>query len=281
MKYILLTVTLFYITNCSNKNKTMRGYDVELFKNTKAWDLSQAIDKEDTIKLKELLKKIPKKDIDFKESTYGQSLLNFAVYSYKYNSVKILTEYGADPNLPDTYSGTTAFIEACNITDDDRYFKLLLKHGGNPNYVNKNKKPTHLRTPLIAASKNLEYIKILINNGADPNFRYENGNQSQSLLKYSFYSNNIDIIKYLIIDIKVDCKKPLMKNIENEDLYVTHFLRNLNYTLDSKEYLKKMEIVNYLKKEGIDYFKSPIPETTIELAKQNYPNTWKEYLDKY
>lgn len=281
MKYILLTFTFFSIVNCSNKNKTIRGYDVELFKNTIAWDLAQAIDKEDTIKLKELLNKTPKKDIDFQESTYGQSLLNFAVYAYKYNSVKILTEYGANPNLPDTYSGTTAFIEACNITDDDRYFKLLLKHGGDPNYVNKNAKPTHLRTPLIAASKNLEYIKILIEEGADPNYQYIYKNQSQSLLEYSFYSNNINIIKYLIIDLKVDCKKPLMKNIDGKNLYVTDFLRDLNYTLDSKEYQKKMEIVDYLKKEGIDYFKCPIPETTIELAKRNYPNSWQEYLDKY
>jgi hypothetical protein len=278
---MFLTFTFFSIVNCSNKNKTMRGYDVELFKNTIAWDLAQAIDKEDTIKLKELLKKTPKKEIDFQESTYGQTLLNFAVYSYKYNSVRILTEYGADPNLPDTYSGTTPFIEACNITDDDRYFKLLLEHGGNPNYVNKIKKPTHLRTPLIAASKNLGYIKVLISNGADPNFHYVYKNQRQSLLEYAFYSDNIDIVKYLIVDLKVDCKKPLMKNIENEDLYVTHFLRDLNYTLDSKEYQKKMEIVNYLKKEGIDYFKSPIPELTIELAKRKYPNSWQEYLDNY
>jgi hypothetical protein len=75
--------------------------------------------------------------------------------------------------------------------------------------------------------------------------------------------------------------KPLIKTIEDKNLYVADFLRDLNYTLDSKEYLKKMEIVNYLKNEGIDYFKSPIPETTIELAKRNYPNSWQEYLDKY
>jgi ribose 5-phosphate isomerase RpiB len=46
------------------------------------------------------------------------------------------------------------------------------------------------------------------------------------------------------------------------------------YPLDSEGYKVKMEVVEYLKQKGLDYWKEPIPG-------QYYKNYEKAYLEKY
>jgi ankyrin repeat protein len=274
-KYILLILILI-LTNCSSLIEDQNNYlgnDVRLFKNTPVWEVAQAIHRMDTIEVKQLLNGDLRKYINFRENKFGFSLLYWSVYNSYYPAVKVLAELGADPNLK-SYDSTSAFIQSANHHENTDYLKILLKYGGNVNAVADIDAPEHLRTPLIAAAKSLDNVKLLIKAGANPNYVYHYGGVIQSALVYAFFSDNIDIIKYLIIDVGVNCKHATGVTINGDSLYVTDNLRTLPYPLNSEEYKKKMEVVDYLSKQGLDYNKSPIPEHYYKL----YSN---DYLSKY
>ncbi len=276
MKNLLIIFTVFTFSKCTPSKQGSNNYlgnDVRLFENTPAWEVAKAIEKNDTSKVRKLLLNKPKDLIDYQESKFGQSLLNWAVYSSHYSSVVVLAELGANPNLKANDS-TTAFIQAANHRETSNYLKVLLNHGGDVNSVANTSAPQHLRTPLIAAAKSLDNIKLLIKAGADPNYTYRENNKIQNVLIYAFYSDNIDIIRYLIIEIGVNCKNATGVTLEGDSLYVNNDLRLLPYPLNSEEYKKKMEVVDFLEKQGINYWETPIPKHYLK----SYD---KEYLDKY
>ncbi len=126
---------------------------------------------------------------------------------------------------------------------------------------------------MAAAFKSLENVKFLIEVGADPNYVHT-AHGIQSALLYAFNSDNIDIIKYLIRDVGVDYKSATGVTIEGDSLYVVDELRRLPFPLGSKEYKKKMEVVNFLKENGMNYWEAPIPNHYY----RNYDST---YLEKY
>ncbi|WP_317324104.1 hypothetical protein, partial [Leyella lascolaii] len=47
------------------------------------------------------------------------------------------------------------------------------------------------------------------------------------------------------------------------------------------KYYRKRKLIKFLKTKGIDYNSVPIPDYIIDMAKEQYPSTWKEYLKKY
>lgn len=55
---------------------------------------------------------------------------------------------------------------------------------------------------------------------------------------------------------EIDLDKPDYSTFEVDILYK---LRKCVYPIGSKEYTDKMKVVNFLKKKGLDYWKSPIP----------------------
>lgn len=67
---------------------------------------------------------------------------------------------------------------------------------------------------------------------------------------------------------------PLIK--DNKELNILDFLRDSEFPLNSKEYKIKMEIVEFLKNKGLDYWKYPIPEKIKSRHKNDI-----EYLLKY
>lgn len=276
MKSIFVIIMAFTFSKCTSLRQGENNYlgnDVRLFENTPVWEVAQAIEKNDTTKVRNLLTSKYRAYIDYQERKFGQSLLNWSVYAGHYPSVKVLAEMGANPNLK-SYDSTSAFIQAANHHETVDYLKTLLLHGGDVNSVANIDGPQHLRTPLIAAAKSLENVKLLIDAGANPNYEYSSDGVVQSALVYAFYSDNIDIIKYLIIDVGVNCKNATGFTIEGDSLYVNNELRLLPYPIGSPEYKKKMEVVEFLKKQGIDYWKTPIPKHYYKLYD-------KEYLEKY
>jgi uncharacterized protein len=268
---------LSIMSKCSSQDNHYHGDDVRLFYNTPVWEAAKAIEKGDTIMAKKLLKNTPDSILNYKESKFGQSLLTWAAYSYHYSGVKMLAEMGANPNLKGNDS-TSAFMYACGNGDSSAYLKILLKYGGDVNAVANNNIYHHYRTPLMAAIKaqRLEYVKILINAGADPNYRYISKGIYDCALGDAFTANNLDILSYLIFEVGIDCKKPtgFDREFSGDSIYITNDLRNKDFPLDSKEYVQKMEIIDYLNKQGIFYKNAPIP-----FGFQNKYD--KEYLDKY
>jgi hypothetical protein len=258
----------------------LTGRDVRIFKDTPAWEAASAIHDNEPDKLKKILQGKPKSILNFREKHFGQSLLNWAVYRDNFNSAKVLVELGADPNLK-SYDSTSAFINAADKHDSSNFLRLLLSHGGNVNAVADIETPQRLRTPLMAASFNrLESVKLLIEAGADPNYihRSKRGNIGgeivQSALIYAFRGNKVDVVRYLIIDVGVDFNYVFNTTIDGKPLTILTFLRDMTFPLESDEYKMKMEVVEYLKSKGLDYFKEPIPQRYYKLYD-------KAYLEKY
>lgn len=255
------------------------GRDVRIFEDTPVWAVALAIRDNETAKVKQLLLGKPDSILNVREKYYGQSLLNWAVYRDNLNSVEILAELGADPNLKSNDS-TSAIIHAAN-KNETSYLKLLLEHGGDPNSVADINKPQDLRTPLMAASfKSLENVKLLIEAGTDPNFIYRSkrgnigGENIQSALIYAFRGNKIDIVRYLIIDVGVDFDYVFNTTIEGKSLTILTYLRQMTFPLESKEHEVKMEVVHFLRSRGLDYWKEPIPQ-------RFYKYYDSAYLEKY
>lgn len=65
-----------------------------------------------------------------------------------------------------------------------------------------------------------------------------------------------------------------MQRINGTNTYITDIMRDWLFDLNSKEYKAKMELANFLKKNGLDYWKTKIPEQYLD----EYP---KAYLEKY
>lgn len=304
---ILIIITFFTVTNCSikqnnsdankenmteeeqkivaktinnleeklgeNNEKNFRGDDLRLFEDSPVWELAKAVEKEDINKIKGLSEK-DSSLVSYQETRFGKNLLQWAVYTNRYQAAKALAEAGADPNLQ-SYNGTSAFIHAAEKSRTTDYLTLLLKYGGDVNAVARptDGKNQYLKTPLIAASgSNLETVKILVEAGADINF------YSEKLFRNAFHiastRDKIDVIKYLLIEKKADFKRPLHVRINGDSLYLTNLLRNMPFKLDSESYKTKMEVVEYLKERGMNYWETEIPSHFYK----KYP---KEYLDRY
>jgi len=262
------------------QEEKLTGRDVRIFKDTPVWKVALAVRDNDTAKVRKLLVGKPDALLNYREKYFGQSLLNWAVYRDSYNSAMVLAELGADPNLKANDS-TSAMTNAADKAETSDYVKLLLKHGGNPNAIADVDQPQRIRTPLIAAASNrLESVKLLIEAGADPNYIHRSkrgnigGENIQSALIAAFDGEKIDVVNYLINNIGVDYNYVFNTTLEGKPLTILTYLRDMPYPLDSEGYKIKMEVVQYLKEKGLDYWKEPIPE-------RYYKNYDKEYLEKY
>lgn len=276
MKNTLINILiLVLLSECSKGQNNMLGNDVNLYKGTKIWQLAKAVELENIAKIITICDK-EKALLQFQEPRFGQTILQWAVYTDHYYSAKVLLEMGADPNKQ-SYDGTSAFIHACNKNKVSDYAKLLLKYGANVNAVAKPDTAKagyvqQLKTPLVAAANsNIEIVMLLVEAGADINYI---GPQWQSALHEACNFDRIDVIKYLVIGKKADITKPLYVKINGDSLYLHHLLRELRFPLESEEHKVKMEVVEYLKEKGMNYWETKIPEKYKELYS-------KEYLEKY
>jgi ankyrin repeat protein len=292
-KYMFITslvVSIFIFSGlfyyCSNiyQPEKMLGRDIRLFRNTPVWELAKAVNKEDVKKINHLIrnKSVP---IDFQEPRFGRTLLIWATHVGREKSVEALLKLGADPNLPDHYRGDNAVMIASdfNYYSDDRcrttLLKLILEYGGGPNFatfIRRDKTGWRAggETPLtIASTACLEKVKLLVDAGADINYVNEYGGGNP--LKEALLMHKTDIVKYLLIEKKADYRNAeKITNIHGDTITISFQLRLWKFPLNSEDYKIKMEIVEYLKEQGVDYRSSPIPESVLE----RYP---QEYLDKY
>lgn len=258
-----------------DKSKLL-GADYRLFQDTPAWELAKAVQDGDTDKIKAEVNK-NKKLLSFRKERWGSPLLKLAVYHTNYASVKTLLELGADPNMQDFNYGDSPLMMAAKIWvptvgPDPIFLKILLKYGGDPNAIQQGPKKTKNTVLEIACEQgSLNYVKLLVDAGAKVNYV---GEYDDSALAIAAMLEHIDIVVYLI-EKGADYKRILYKTVpEKENRYLTDAMREWRFDLGSDEYKKKMKLVEFLKKNGMDYRKTPIPEE----FKSDYS---KEYLDKY
>lgn len=290
------------LLSCSNINRDkpvdkqdLTGRDYRLFQGTPAWELAKAVQDEDEKKINEIISKDPKL-INYQESKFGNTLLMLTIMNQQIKPFRYLLEKRADVNIHNTYDGTSAIIEACGSKYYDiQFVEILIQNGANVNDIEtgERKKGNSTRaTPLIEASKSglIDLVKFLVSKGADVNYQNE---FSQSAFSESIMQEKYEIAYYLLEN-GADYKRPIFYRpdysipLENQDpndkgkpMYLVDVLREDFLDFDTDEYKYKMKIVDFLKGKGIDYRATPIPNYIKKKTQEQYPNNWKEYLDKY
>lgn len=301
MKAMILQIVFScLLLSCSNINRdkpvdetNLTGDDYRLFQNTPAWELAKAVQDEDESKIKEIVAKDPKL-INYQEPKYGRTLLMLTISNQQYKPFKVLLDEKADVSIHDSYEGTSALIEACSFKQyDTKFAETLLQKGANVNDVQiDTEAPDKAKSALMKAAKTgkLDLVELLVKSGADINYQNE---FKQSALSESIMVEKYKVALYLLQN-GADYKQPIFyrpdysvpsdlqdPNDKGKPMYLVDVLREDFFEFDTDKYKYKMQIVDFLKTKGIDYRATPIPEYIRKKAQENYPNSWKEYLEKY
>lgn len=250
----------------------MLGDDFRLYKHTPAWSLAKAVEDEDTTEISKQVLQMHI-SVDYRVPEYKQTLLMLATRTNKIESVKKLLELGANPNAHNDstkYFGQSAVLLACRFTrPSSKILALLLKYGGNPNSTacgvqeNGLGEIVPIRDFALSAAvfSSFEKVKLLVDAGANINYATSTENCA---IENCMIFDRMDIMLYLLQKgadyrrkfTEIDLDKPDYPTFEVDILYK---LRKCVYPIGSKEYTDKMKVVNFLKKKGLDYWKSPIP----------------------
>ena len=280
--------------------KDLLGNDFRLFQGTKAWELAKAVEDENIEGIKFQVNKvgIP---VDYKEERFGETLLMLAVRNNKYMSAKTLLELGADPNEPDdtiNNSGENAVIIASEFSRiSPNILRLLLEQGGNPNSVCRgmqeyNDELIPIRHfalyDAVPIFGDFEKVRILVEAGADVNMQTED--TGAGAIEVAIIRDRMDVLLYLLENGGDYHKKFEQTDYENspDSVFYEDLLYELRYCffpIGSKEHKYKLKVIDFLRKRGLDYWKSPLPKDAIEIIKKEIkPKTeeeLKEYIQKY
>lgn len=120
-------------------------------------------------------------DVNFKIG-YDATLLILACYANQRKMVKLLLDYGADPNLQcGNDDSITPLIQAI-YNENSEIVKLLLDAGADPDKVDNEGD-----APLVVACLEgySEIVKLLLDAGADPDIKDKFGRTPLRVSKYS------------------------------------------------------------------------------------------------
>ncbi|WP_028561011.1 ankyrin repeat domain-containing protein [Paenibacillus pinihumi] len=317
-KFIVLLVVIFLLIVFFITFKFLWGWQIRdgtedtpewqirnlrIWKDTPVWDLALAVKNQDVKKISKINKSHPGL-LNYQEPRYGTTLLIWSIGVEKYNSAKELLKCGADPNIVATTTGETALFLATGYSwvdnaakKDPKYVKLLLSYGANPNINYSGSTPILEKgtSPLInSIGYGIDKTKALLDGGAEIDYKTSSGmtaaikaleiggpNATINAMRYAYY---------LIVEKKANVKNPyyilgLRDEYGNPDpnnvRYPVDILRNWIPELNSEEHKLKMDIVEEIAKQGIDYWKTEIPQKRLEQIKKIYQDTWQEYVKKY
>lgn len=271
--------------------------NIKIYENTPAWELALAVRDQNSKKIQKISQRNPEL-LNYQDPKYGATLLLWAIGMEKYKSAEALLKAGADPEIASNEGITPLFLASgyswvdIFAKKDPKYVELLLRFGANPNNCYSGFENPNFQSvievgtsPLMhSIGSGIEKTKALVRAGADINYKTKSGRTAaivslmrQGLVEYAYY---------LIAQQKANVAEPYYSvfNFENEEpkeLYPVNLLRNWVFDLNSKEYKMKMEIVKEFARQGVDYWQTEIPKNKLEQIKKLYPDTWREYLQKY
>ncbi|KAL7287520.1 hypothetical protein TKK_0018351 [Trichogramma kaykai] len=189
-----------------------------LFKSEEYY-LSYIIDWTENEKCLELLELFLQKGANpnARDLMIGDTLLNRAISRYRYGPIRVLLDYGADPNIVDINGKTPLFraVENGNF----QLVRLLTVKGADPNKFN-----GICETPLHKAIvlEHLECVALLLLYGADQNVQRYDGKSS---LEIALDNYNVEIIVVLlefllesIVDNRSETFKIILKKVIDSNL---------------------------------------------------------------
>lgn len=282
--------------------------NLRIWKQTPVWDMALAVKHQNTTRIKKLAKIHPEW-LNYQEPRFGATLLIWAVGVEKYQSAQALLQCGADPDIATTFAGETALYVAAGFSwidyqakTDPKYVKLLLKYGADPNIHYVGYKPIDGASditdpgtsPLMRSiGWGIDKTKALVDGGAEINHKSISGRTAAILALSEGGFNVTDEMReyayYLIVEKRANVRDPYFSDglhpfsIENtnEKYYPVDLLRDWVLDMNTRGYRIKMEIVNEFARQGVDYWKTQIPDYWVQYIKKSYPNTWQEYIKKY
>ena len=236
MKPFLTLLLCIMFNGCKSQSRHYYppGYDFRLFSNTPAAALADAVEADDTARVRAAIH-ADKASLDFKEVKFGNTLLTLAYMDSKYLAAKVLLDSGANPNLRSAKYGSTPFLTSCHfIFKQKQRIELvdeMIRHGAN---VNDTEVPTESahgdidilgRTALVYSIKSmsLETVKLLVDHGARLDIYPKDG--WRSLARYA--DTRLDILRYLLME----------KNIPIPDYVV---IRNEGHPSEKKLSLRQV-----------------------------------------
>jgi len=295
MKKIVLIFSLLLLSTSCLDESEYRITNVEIYRNTPAWELAKAVNSQDTGNIARIAEKNPEL-LNYKEPRFDKSLLMWAVDMEKYEAAEALLKAGANPNVRTAF-GMTALYSAASYSRidkdfkaDPKFVKLLLDYGADPNlgeHGDEGYPSPVIGTPLMRSiGCGIEKTKALVEAGADINFRTSSGDSAVVQALWTgestfFWNHGPEYAYYLIVEKKADVTKPRLRRTSGEEVPLVTYLRNWVYPLDSEEHRMKMEIVEEFARQGEDYRATRLNREARDRVMSLYPDTWREYVMKY
>ena len=245
------------------------GLRFELMKDTPVWELAMAVKNEDVDRINELIQE-KHLDVNYQEhkSKIATTLLHLAVGNDKLLSVEALLKNGARQNIRDSGGEYPIHYIVCMIIPHKHrleILKLLLEYGADPNaeaieyrdgaVIQRNK-------PLYYAVYDLDCTKMLLKYGADINEKWSGDSTYGYGAWFSVFSswtdyeldNNVFVAKYLIVDKHMPFPDTLFIKKEDEtgkfySITSMEIINKSKFTRPDKQKAKE-EILAYLKQEG-------------------------------
>jgi ankyrin repeat protein len=300
--YFLILLQVLLVISCNQKSKEeLTVQDIEIFKETIAWELVQAVDENDVFEIKSILKQNPKL-VNFQDPIFETTALMWAVGAEKYESAKALLDNGANPNLI-SKTGTTALFRAISfswddteVNEDPKFVKLLLDYKADPNInycsskIEGQTDPIECGTsPLMhSVSRGLEKAKLLVNAGASLNYKTETGKTAST---EALLMKDVNTAYFLIVEKKAKIADPYyFYDIIDDTIidkekphYPVDLLLDWNFEIGSEDYNKKMMIVKEFQKQGVNYSerKKNISKRMLYNIKETHPSDWEQYIKEY
>jgi ankyrin repeat protein len=297
---LLAIVMLELLISCGYTNEKLTVEDIEIFKDTPAWDLAKALDKSDFKKAKETLSAGSDDLVNYQDPIFGTTLLMRAVSTEQYKAVRFLLENGAEPDII-SGTGTTALFRAIahpwndtGVNENSSFVEVLLQNGADPNIPYCAPKSDSVTSPIecgtsplmYAVQRGIDMVKLLVEYGAKINYKTELG--TTAAIK-ALLNENVEVAHYLIVEKEANVKEPYyyydLKNNNKINYGKPHMpislLEKWLYPLGSEKHQLKMEIVDEFERQGQNYWAMQKHPKTIERIKKIYPDNWQEYLQKY
>jgi outer membrane protein assembly factor BamB len=158
------------------------------------------------------LKKLIKSGIDVNcKSKYGATALIFAIGNEHVETIKILLEHKADPNIRDEFYQETPF-EWSFYKESDEILKLMIKHGANTNI--------EWILPYCARQNQVEKVRILLESKAPG---------AEKALNAAVRTRNAELVKLLIDKVEIEqiaLNKALLTATGAENKEIIELLKN-------------------------------------------------------
>ena len=243
---------------CSQNQKFGPGYQFYLFKNTPNWELAKAVEREDAVRIKKLIKE-NKLNVNLQEPQFGNTLLYLAVGNDKPISTKALLEMDANLNIAD-FEKYKPIHEASRFIplkkNTLKILELLIQYGADVNDTlvqRKGNDTSYFYVPLMGACENLACAKLLLEHGAKPYIKQTSTFFGDNYIIWSQLlvddlDENIYVARYMVVDKMMPIPKFIVYNIpkkEPADIY--YFLEKENFRGDVKKEKAKQDILDYLK----------------------------------